>query len=189
MNLASGFQVRLDYSKDVHVDGSVIGLENDFDLTPSLAKFLMANKTAVDQGIQQFSKALDAYRSQLREEMELKEEVMGYNFLTALYDNPMEFDEVLEKSGTCGKHVYEVLKDERESLTVALERLRDVSRDDVCTWWYLFWVRSFLHAWSNWSLTAETGTGRFLPTKPRRDLSSRYPPSRFRSIIPFIGCV
>ena len=40
VNLASGFQVELTYAKHVILDGSILGLTDDFDLTTPLARFL-----------------------------------------------------------------------------------------------------------------------------------------------------
>jgi len=47
LQLGSGLDIELIYDRDVQVDGGVFGLDDDYDLTPSLARFLALNRTLI----------------------------------------------------------------------------------------------------------------------------------------------
>lgn len=147
LQLGSGFDVSLTYSDSVHVDGSVIGLDEDFDLTPSLARFLMLNTALMQNRLHAIDTTLRAYRKYFSRETKWKEQVMTYRFLAKIYDRPDEparvSEEVLDLERDL--RVRNALLTHEDAFMAAYERMSLVTSTPVRTWWYIFWVRhSFL---------------------------------------------
>ncbi len=90
LQLGSGFDIRLTYSKKLDLDGSVIGLNDDFDLTSPLARFFMLNSQLVSSRLAYIESTLTSYRRHHRKECHRKSEALTYRFLSHVYDHPRE---------------------------------------------------------------------------------------------------
>src|SRR4051794_16296944 len=88
MQLGSGFEIELMYGGDLRLDGTAIGLDDDYDLTPTLARFLAFNEDLVHQGLEPFQAALGNYRAHHRNECRMKASALSYRFLAFVYDQP-----------------------------------------------------------------------------------------------------
>jgi len=142
LNLGSGFQVELNYSKDVTVTGEVIGLTKHFDLSPPLARFLELNKPLIDEGLYEIEEKLSSYRRHHRKECSWKRRVLSYRFLTFVYDQPRDPSGLVQSSieNELDPRVRRLLKDNGAVFKSAYNRLAAVSTSEVATWWYIFWV-------------------------------------------------
>ena len=148
VNLGSGFDVELTYAKGVVVDGSVIGLNDDFDLTTPLARFLTLNEELINDPLASIETVLRRYRHQQRKEFKMKMEALTYRFLTAVYDSPQEAIGVMKTVDDIESdpRVRGLVLENRDVLELSYERLLEATRSDLTTWWYLFWVSFlFLH--------------------------------------------
>ena len=131
VNLGSGFEVELTYAKGVVVDGSVIGLNDDFDLTTPLARFLTLNEELINDPLASIETILRRYRHQQRKEFKMKMEALTYRFLTAVYDTPQEVSGITETVDEieCDPRVRSLVLENRDVLelpTRAEEALRHV---------------------------------------------------------------
>jgi hypothetical protein len=145
LHLGSGFDIQLKYSRSVQVAGDVIGLNEDFDLTSSLARFLKMNREIIDQGMPVIEDRFSHYRRYHRKECQWKSRVLTYRFLTLVYDRPgdpvglavssMEFER--------DHRVRQLLARSEAVFKLAHKRMEAVSVSQAATWWYIFWVRRF----------------------------------------------
>ena len=142
LELGSGFDVELTYAKGVVVDGSVIGLNDDYDLTAPLARFLTLNEDSVNSALPRIEAVLGRYRHHGRRECREKAGALSYRFLAAVYDRPQEPAGVTESSIELERdlRVRALVLDSGRALQTAHDRLAAVARSELATWWYLFWV-------------------------------------------------
>ena len=142
LNLGSGFQVELNYSKRVTVLGEVIGLTKHFDLTPPLARFLELNKQLIDEGLYEIEEKLSGYRRHYRKECLWKRRVLSYRFLAFVYDRPRDPSQLVQSSmeNERDPRVRRLMMDSEAVFKTAYNRLAAVSTSEVATWWYIFWV-------------------------------------------------
>ncbi|KAF9568432.1 hypothetical protein CPC08DRAFT_702456 [Agrocybe pediades] len=141
LHLGSGFEIQLKYSKDIILSGEIIGLNEDYDLTSSLARFLEINRELVDESLFAIDEKISHYRMHHRKECRWKSRVLTYKFLSFVYDQPRDPDGV-------GQSLLEFEKDSRvqqlvlsnhEVFKSAYTRLKAVSTSEAATWWYIFW--------------------------------------------------
>lgn len=148
LQLGSGFDIQLDYSRKITLAAEIIGLNEDFALTSSVARFLEINRDLIDEGLFVVEENLSDYRRYLRKEFRWKSHVLTYGFLTFVYDRPRE---------PCGQaqspaeleldsRVYQLMQCSEPVFKSAYARLTAVSTSKAATWWYIFWVRSPLHS-------------------------------------------
>ncbi len=144
LRLGSGFEVELTYAKSVVVDGSVIGLNDDFDLTPSLARFLTLNEELIPNRLARFEVILDSYQNFYRLECRAKAETLSYQFLAFVYNTPCGPAEVAEYCAKAeqDERVQRLVLASERIFRVSYERLLVASATELNTWWYLFWVIS-----------------------------------------------
>ena len=142
-DLGSGFGVQLQYARGVRVDGSVIGLNDDFDLTPPLARFLALNEDAVGDGVARLETVLARYRHTMRREARAKADALSYRFLTAVYDRPQGPVGLTDSAIDFERdpRVRKLMLESGEVFMMSYERLQAASRSELTTWWYVFWVR------------------------------------------------
>ena len=124
------------------VNGAIIGLTDDFDLNQPLARFLAMNQHLIPSRLAYIEAALHNYRWHSRQEFEWKRTTLSYGFLTNVYDHPrepaglsdsavkMEWDARVRKLMAASVDVFEI----------SYERLEVVTRSELATWWYIFWV-------------------------------------------------
>ncbi|KAK0464168.1 hypothetical protein IW261DRAFT_1524303 [Armillaria novae-zelandiae] len=119
LQLGSGFDIRLSYSKKLDLDGSVIGLNDDFDLTSPLARFFMLNSQLVSSRLSYIESTLASYRRHHRKE------TLTYRFLSHVYDHAREPSGLRPSS-------MELEKDPRVRVLMS-------GSEETRTWWYIFW--------------------------------------------------
>lgn len=139
--LGSGFSLELEYNKSVKVSGDVIGLTEDFDITPILARFLQLNRHAISSNLPAIEVALQGYRRHMREEHGRKVSVLSYRFLDRVYETPREPVGLAESSieGEADVRVRALMVGSERVFETAYERLREVERSEARAWWYIFW--------------------------------------------------
>lgn len=142
LQLGSGFGVELNYAKNVQVDGDIIGLNDDFDLTPDLAQFLSLNQHLIPKRLEYIEETLTSYRRHHRKECHHKSHVLTYRFLTHVYDRPRQPSGLAESSIQFERdpRVKRLMAGSEAVFQTAYERLEAVSSSSTATWWYLFWV-------------------------------------------------
>ncbi|PBK70305.1 hypothetical protein ARMSODRAFT_885031 [Armillaria solidipes] len=141
LQLGSGFDIRLAYSKKLDLDGSVIGLNDDFDLTSPLARFFMLNSQLVSSRLAYIESTLASYRRHHRKECHRKSEALTYRFLSHVYDHPREPSGLTASSIELEKdsRVRVLMSGSEEVFSAAYNRFSAVSIDETRTWWYIFW--------------------------------------------------
>lgn len=146
LQLGSGFGIELKYSRDMTVSSDVIGLTEDFDLTPALARFLQINRKPIDEGLFVIEEKLSHYRRHHRRECQQKKRIMTYRFLAFVYDHPRDPDGLIptlcEIEGDC--RIQELMMKSGEAFRAAYTRLEAVRTSELATWWYIFWVSSWI---------------------------------------------
>ncbi|KAF8168145.1 hypothetical protein B0H34DRAFT_48390 [Crassisporium funariophilum] len=141
LHLGSGFNVELKYTKRVKISGDIIGLNEDFDLTPSLARFLELNKHLIDQGLYEIEGKISSYRRYHRKECRRKTRVLTYRFLAFVYDQPRDPDGLAQSSIEFerDRRVRQLMMSSEPVFKLAYKRLDTVSVSEAATWWYIFW--------------------------------------------------
>ena len=146
IDLGSGFDIYIKYSPKVTVDGSLVGLSNEFILTPMLASFLALNEHLIRSNLNLLSGALRRYREHLRLEAVTKRHALSYVFLSEVFEVPASPEELLARVKSIERDstgsLTQMLQDglEQGALTGVDERMKCVMRSSATTWWYLFWV-------------------------------------------------
>ena len=129
------------YARHVKLNGSIIGLDDDVDLTPQLSRFLLANRLLVNKRMPIITAALESYRKHLKIEAKWKREVLSYRFLSAIYDYPSSPSAISDIIQDIERdfRVRRLPQAYQTAFVGAHERMRAVSRSEVTAWWYLFW--------------------------------------------------
>jgi hypothetical protein len=150
MQLGSGFAVELTYSKKVVVSGAVFGLDDEYDLTPALARFLQLNERLVPERLAHLEHVLGRYRLHYVREADAKLRALSYRFLSVVYNRPedvLELEDVLALAPRAAEDETDEraksLLSGRESklaFAAAYQRLMQVATSETATWWYIFWV-------------------------------------------------
>ncbi|KAJ3779177.1 hypothetical protein FB446DRAFT_782719 [Lentinula raphanica] len=141
VQLGSGFQVQLYYDKKVIQDGDLIGLTEDFELTPPLARFLAMNEDLIFSRLGNLEAVISAYQQHHFQESRRKAEVMSYQFLSNVYDHPHPAAKLAKGAFECEHdlRVRQLLVGSDEIFEQAYARLSAVSTTETATWWYIFW--------------------------------------------------
>ena len=147
LQLGSGFGLKLRYARGVSYDGSIFGVNAEFDLTDGLAKFLTLNHKAISIRLPEINRKLSEYRRHYSQEFKRKVDSLSYGFLVYVYNRPMDSSglakDVIRKEKS--PRVRQLLAGSALVFDVTFERLSAVSTSEVAVWWYLFWVcTSFL---------------------------------------------
>ncbi|KAJ7103568.1 hypothetical protein B0H15DRAFT_812784 [Mycena belliarum] len=141
LQLGSGFQIELNYAKDVKVAGDIIGLNDDYELTPDLARFIALNQDLIPRRLGHIEEIISDYRRHHRKECRWKSHVLTYRFLTHVYDRPREPSGLAESSIQFERdsRVRQLMTGNEAVFQTAYERLEAVSTSRAATWWYIFW--------------------------------------------------
>lgn len=144
LQFGSGFDVRLEYAKRVKVSAEVFGLNDDYDLTPPLARFLEVNRHIIQKRLPMIEDNIFSYRHHLRRESQWKSQVLSYRFLSHIYNQPRDPDGLSSSSIAFERdlRVRDLMLNNEAVLQAAYKRLESVSRSAVVTCWYIFWVRN-----------------------------------------------
>lgn len=145
LDLGSGFEVQLTYSKKVKLDGTAIGLDHDIDMNPTLAKFLSFNRHLIQTRSTELSLHFQDYRKHSRKEVDSKHQVLSYHFLTMIYNWPSRAKNVITiiDENEPNEQVRHLFSANQSSLDVANERMKATGRSEVTVWWYLLWVSPY----------------------------------------------
>lgn len=140
------------------MNGTVIGLTDDFDLNQPLAQFLAMNEHLIPSRLSYIEAALHNYRRHNRKEFEWKRTVLSYGFLTNVYDKPREPDRLSVSAIEMEQdaRVRKLMAASVDVFGISYERLEAVTRSELATWWYVFWVRVSpsivpLHTYLSWT--------------------------------------
>ncbi|KAJ8486761.1 hypothetical protein ONZ45_g14559 [Pleurotus djamor] len=139
--LGSGFDVELVYSTEVRQPGTLIGLTEDFDLTPPLARFLTLNRDIIDSRLDYIERELGDYKTHHEAECRYKRDTLTYGFLTNVYDQPQAPSSLVRWIRDHEKDVRigQLLVQEEQAISMAYERVNAVSESEAASWWYIFW--------------------------------------------------
>ncbi|KAJ8083971.1 hypothetical protein PM082_002738 [Marasmius tenuissimus] len=141
LDFGSGFSVQLTYGKKLKLDGEVIGLSDDFDLTEPLARFLAINHRLVAPRLRHIENVLSEYRHHHRKECLQKAEVLSYKFLSHVYDLPRDPSLMSGSSIEYERdlRVRQLMVGSEAVFDAAYTRFLAVSQSEAATWWYIFW--------------------------------------------------
>lgn len=142
LQFGSGFDVEITYDKHVSIHGAVIGINDEYDLTPALASFLAQNHGLINSRVGGIEALLAGYRHFCQQECKTKADVLTYGFLSRVYNHPRD-PEGLAQDAIKHEHdlrVRQLLVSNEEAFQITYERLVAVSTTELATWWYLFWV-------------------------------------------------
>ncbi|KAG6842242.1 hypothetical protein C0991_000212 [Blastosporella zonata] len=140
MQLGSGFDVELQYTKKLSVSGEVFGLNDDYDLTAPLARFLQLNSGALAQRLPYIEQVVDDYRHYNRKIGQWKNHVLSYRFLSDVYDHPFDPTSLSRRlEFERDPRVQRLVSNCEVELAPAYQRWLFVSQSEARTWWYLFW--------------------------------------------------
>lgn len=146
-NMNPGFKITVSYvdtqSPNERVVGhDVLGITDDFQMTPQLKKLFSDNKETVHIGLAEIQKLMKEYRQYYRDEAKWKEETLSYEFFINVYDNPsipLESLPALLITTEENQLIQSLPESEYPSLIYLYERMRVVNLSRVHQWWYLFW--------------------------------------------------
>ncbi|KAI9511798.1 hypothetical protein F5148DRAFT_1315259 [Russula earlei] len=141
LQVGSGFDVEIVYDKHVRVDGAFIGINDEYELTPALARFFAQNHALIHSRVSGIEALLTGYRQYFQQECRAKAETLSYGFLLRVYDHPRDSEGLAQYSI---KHerdlrVKQLLVSNEAAFRVTYERLVAVSTTEVATWWYILW--------------------------------------------------
>lgn len=131
------------YAKKVVVSGTVIGLDDDFDLTTPLARFLTLNEDTISGSLPHLETTLKRYRHHMIRECRAKAETLSYRFLAFVYDRPQEPSGLTQSSIETERdpRMKKLMLASENIFRITYERMVTVHRSELTTWWYIFWVR------------------------------------------------
>ena len=143
LQLGSGFDVEIVYDKHVRIDGGAIGINDEYDLTSTLARFLDWNHALIHSRVSGIEALLAGYRQSCQRECRGKTDVLTYGFLSRVYDHPRDPEGLAQDSI---KHerdlrMRQLLVGNEVAFRITYERLAAVSTTALVTWWYILWVR------------------------------------------------
>lgn len=135
--------MELCYTKEIILAGDAIGLNHGHDLTAALAQFLKTNQTLISERLRSVEETLSSYRRHYRQECRRKRDVLSYQFLYHVYDQPRSPGGLAESSiqAEHDPRVHRLMVDNKAIFETAYERLTRVTISEAATWWYIFWVR------------------------------------------------
>ncbi|THH34000.1 hypothetical protein EUX98_g138 [Antrodiella citrinella] len=141
VNIGSGFDVELTYTKDVKVDGAIIGLNDDYDLTRPLAHFLALNEYLIPGPLSHLEGILWRYRQHCMTECTWKADTLTYRFLALVYNRPREPDGLAQSSIEHERdlRVRSLMLGSELAFEMSYRRLSAVATSELATWWYIFW--------------------------------------------------
>ncbi|KAG9029422.1 hypothetical protein FRB95_005315 [Tulasnella sp. JGI-2019a] len=141
VELGSGFLVQLNYARDVDLGPTIIGLDDDLNMTPQLSHFLLLNQSLISERLPGLLAVLDSYRLRARKDAQWKAETLSYRFLVSVYASsrpPSVIAKVIEDTEK-DIRVRDLPLSWEDAFLATYERMQVVSRSQVATWWYIFW--------------------------------------------------
>lgn len=135
------------YSKDVRADKDVLDIDDNWNLSPSMARFLSINHELIKERLPILEQAILDYREYHWKECKFKADVLSYAFLIKVYDQPQEHKSLVQYlSEEKDIRVRQLAVGSEAVFVSAFERYKTVISSDAAAWWYIFWVsRSILY--------------------------------------------
>jgi len=141
LQLGSGFNLRLHYRRGVSFDGSIFGVNNNYDLTEDLALFLSLNHKVINSRLPEITRKISGYREHYAQEFKRKSHTLSYEFLTYVYSQPRDPEVLIKDVDDSEKNsqVRQLITENSFVFDITYKRLLAVSKSEVAVWWYLFW--------------------------------------------------
>ncbi|EJD04096.1 uncharacterized protein FOMMEDRAFT_133444 [Fomitiporia mediterranea MF3/22] len=141
IDLGSGFDIELAYSKDIQMSGDALGYSNDCDLTPSLARFLTLNQALVVERLPIIEWTMGDFRKHYRRECRYKAQVLSYEFLTTVHDTPQGHEEFVRHVAEqeADLRVRQLILGATDAFLAGHERFERAVSSPAAAWWYVFW--------------------------------------------------
>lgn len=138
----SGFDIEMVYTEDIKITGDAIGLNEGIEMTPDLAKFLRLNRHLIQLRLGEIEERMEEYREFCRQEAELKQQTLSYEFLTLVYNWPLQRFEIIKavEQNERDLRVRDMFASSSDALDMTSQRMQVTSRSEITVWWYLFWV-------------------------------------------------
>lgn len=145
LDLGSGFDIKLIYSKDIELSGDLLGLSNDWELTPTLARFLALNQTLVLEHVPIIEWTINDFRRYHRRETQYKAEVLSYSFLMTVYDQPQDHEQLMQNVADQERdlRVRQLVLGAADAVVAGYERYERAVSSEASAWWYIFWVSNY----------------------------------------------
>ena len=145
-NLGSGFEVELVYAKDVTIGMADFGVDDNWELSPTFARFLALNQRRISGRVGIIEEAIDDFRQSHYEECIWKSRVLSYHSLISIYDKPQHIESLAEAfSKESDIRVRDMLLTNQDAFSAANDRFRVVTSSRIAVWWYIFWVNDSTH--------------------------------------------
>jgi len=141
LQLGSGFDVELKYAKDVVLNNDGVGVDDDFGLTPLLARFLTKNRDLISIRLPAIEKIIQEYRDFYWQEARRKAAGLSYRFLNSIYDKPQDSKALVARLSEeeIDLRVLQLFASNELACDSAHERVLAVTSSEAKAWWYLFW--------------------------------------------------
>ena len=145
-NFGSGFALEFVYAKDVKLGRDVIGLSDDWSLSPSLARFFSLNQDLISSRIRLVEQAIQNFREYHRRQYLAKTETLRYSFLMTIYNEPQEHEDVIKRFEVEERdlRVRSLPIANEAAFVSAYERFMVATSSEANAWWYILWVCSSL---------------------------------------------
>lgn len=120
---------------------SIIGLDDDFSMTPQLSNFLLLNQPLISERLPRLLELLESYRLHARKDALWKTGTLSYRFLTSVYMESCPPEAIAQGIEGSEKdiRVRDLPLSWEDAFLATYERMQAVSRTRVATWWYIFW--------------------------------------------------
>lgn len=141
VDFGSGFEIKLVYAKNVTIGMDILGVDDNWELSPTFARFLALNQRRVSERVGIIENVLDDFKRSHYEEFIWKSRVLSYRSLVSIYDKPQHFEALVEAfAKESDIRVRDLLLANQDAFSAANDRFRAVTSSRVAVWWYIFWV-------------------------------------------------
>lgn len=140
--IGSGLNVELVYGKGIKVSGDVLGITDEWELTPTLARFLSLNQALILARLPALERSIGDFRRHHRKEYQFKAAVLSYQFLPVVYNTPQRHDELVQVvvEEEQDLRVRDLVLGAEDAFIAGYERFRRAVSSEAGAWWYIFWV-------------------------------------------------
>ncbi|KAL5495406.1 hypothetical protein ACEPAI_869 [Sanghuangporus weigelae] len=140
-DFGSGFNVELAYGKDIKVSGDVLGLNDDWELTPILARFLSRNQSLILARLPVLERTIYEFRRYHRKECQRKVEALSYQFLLTVYNKPQRHGQLVQIVAEQERdlRVRDLVLGAEDAFIAGYERFQRAVSSEAAAWWYIFW--------------------------------------------------
>lgn len=141
-DLGSGFDIELVYAKGIKAGMDILGVGDDWELSPTLARFLALNEKLISERIPTIERAVHDFQETHFKECAWKARVLSYRSLVSIYDRPQEPEHLAHcVEDEADIRVRDMVLASQDAYRAAFERFGMANSSRVAAWWYIFWVR------------------------------------------------